>query len=131
MKRKPELGSLLLVHWDESEARDLAAVLRKHGWTVSLWNQTLKLGDIKKTPPTAVVISLRRLPSHGREVADALWYTKWGRAIPIVFFDGASEKVVAIRQRFSAAHYTAWDGLPAVLSTIASGGGPTTKGRAS
>lgn len=93
------------------------------GWAVSLWNPALKLGDIKKSPPTAVVISLRRLPSHGREVADALWYTKWGRAIPIVFFDGAFEKVDAIRKKFPAAHHTTWDELPAVLSQIASAGG--------
>jgi hypothetical protein len=82
MRSTKKLGSVLLVHWDESEARNLAAGLREYGWKVALWKPTMKLGDIKKSPPTAVVISLRRLPSHGREVADALWYSKWGRMIP-------------------------------------------------
>lgn len=123
MNRTQKLGKLLLVHWDESEACDLASALRGLGWTVSLWNPALKLGDIKKSAPTAVVISLRRLPSHGREVADALWGTKWGRMIPIVFFDGASDKVDAIRRKFPAAHHTTWDELPVVLSQIASAGG--------
>lgn len=43
--------------------------------------------------------------------------------IPIVFFDGASEKVDVIREKFPAAHHTTWDGLPAVLSQVASAGG--------
>ena len=32
---------------------------------------------------------------HGREVADALRSTKWGRAIPLIFLDGESVKVDA------------------------------------
>lgn len=118
--KKPD--SVLLVHWDDTEARKLAAALREHGWKVALWKPTLKMSDIKKHPPTAVVISLRRLPSHGREVADALWYSKWGRMIPIVFFDGVPDKVSAIRKRFPAAHYTAWESLPDVLGRIVAGG---------
>jgi len=122
MSSTKRLGSVLLVHWDEPEARDLATGLREHGWKVALWKPTMKLGDIRKSPPAAVVISLRRLPSHGREVADALWYSKWGRMIPIVFFDGVPDKVGAIRKKFPAAHYTAWESLPDVLGGIVAGG---------
>jgi len=96
MSSTKELGNVLLVHWHESEARNLAAGVREHGWNAALWKPTTKLGDIKKSPPTAVVISLRRLPFHGREVADALWYSSWRRTIPIVFFDGAPDKANAI-----------------------------------
>ena len=123
MTRKQKIGKLLLVHWDESEARDLASALRVQGWTVSLWNPALKPSAIKQNPPTAVVISLRRLPSHGREVADAMWYTKWGRTIPIAFFDGGADKVEAIRNKFPAAHCTSWEELPRVLREIATAGG--------
>jgi hypothetical protein len=42
--------------------------------------------------------------------------------IPIVFFDGAPDKVGAIRKKFPAAHYTAWESLPDVLGRIAAGG---------
>uniref|UniRef100_A0A832I275 Response regulatory domain-containing protein n=1 Tax=Eiseniibacteriota bacterium TaxID=2212470 RepID=A0A832I275_UNCEI len=115
-KRHP--GTLLLVHWNEPEARALAADLRGQGWRVSLWTPTLKLSDLKTRPPAAVVISLRRLPSHGREVADALWYTKWGRAIPIVFFDGPPDKTGALREKFPAASFTTWEKLPAALEGL-------------
>ena len=83
MNRKKTLGNLVFVHWDAGEAEELARALRTAGWQVKVGNFELK--DLKAKPPAAVVISLRRLPSHGREIADALWYTKWGRAIPIVF----------------------------------------------
>ncbi len=116
---KQERGTVLLVHWDEAEARALAASLRGNGWRVALWKPTLKLSDIKKNPPTAVAISLRRLPSHGREVADALWYTKWGRAIPIAFFDGTPDKESDLRKKFPAASFTTWERLPAELQRLA------------
>lgn len=116
MARKKTRGDLVLVHWDATEAKELAAPFREDGWQVKVGNFELK--DLKAKPPVAVLISLRRLPSHGREVADALWYTKWGRAIPIVFFDGASDKVEATRKRFPAAQFTTWEELPTLLPQL-------------
>jgi hypothetical protein len=113
MGRKKTLGELVLLHWDADEAQELAAPLRAAGWQVNTGSFELK--ELKANPPAAVVISLRRLPSHGREVADALWYTKWGRAIPIVFFDGAPDKVEATRKKFPDAQFTTWEELPSVL----------------
>lgn len=113
MRRKNSLGDVVLVHWDDKEAEQLAAPLRAKGWRVKVGNFELK--ELKAAPPRAVLISLRRLPSHGREVADALWYTKWGRAIPIIFFDGVSEKVEATRKKFPTAQFTTWEDLPSLL----------------
>ena len=113
MDGKKTLGDLVLVHWDADEAEELAAPLRAAGWRVKVGNFELK--ELKANPPVAVMISLRRLPSHGREVADALWYTNWGRAIPIVFFDGAPNKVEATRTRFPGAQFTTWEQLPSLL----------------
>jgi len=117
MGRKPILGEVALVHWDAVEAAELAAELRDAGWRVKTGLGELKA--VKANPPVAVVISLRRLPSHGREVADALWYTKWGRAIPIVFFDGQPDKVEATRSKFPDAQFVNWADVPAVLRKIA------------
>lgn len=111
--RQASLGELVLVHWDSAEAEEMASSLRKAGWRVRIGSAELK--ELKANPPVAVTISLRRLPSHGREVADAIWYTKWGRAIPIVFFDGAPDKVAATREKFPAARFTSWEELPVVL----------------
>jgi hypothetical protein len=117
MARKQTKRDIVLVHWDAEEAEALAAPLRADGWQVRLGN--FKLKDLKTKPPVAVLISLRRLPSHGREVADAIWYTKWGRAIPIVFFDGAPDKVEATRKRFPAAQFATWEELPGLLPLLA------------
>jgi hypothetical protein len=68
----------------------------------------------------AVVINLNRLPSHGREVATALRGSKSTRHIPIVFVEGAPEKVEPIRQLLPDAVYTTWPKLPAVLGKLKS-----------
>lgn len=117
MAREKRKGYLVLVHWDEEEAKELAAPLRADGWLVKLGN--FKLKDLKVNPPVALLISLRRLPSHGREVADALWYTKLGRAIPIIFFDGETDKVEATKSKFPDAQFVTWIEVPAVLRKIA------------
>ena len=116
MGKKRTLGQVMLVHWESTEAEQLAVSLRAVGWQVKVGNFELK--DLKANPPVAVLISLRRLPSHGREVADAIWYTKWGREIPIVFFDGAQDKIEATRTRFPAAKFTTWDELPDLLQQL-------------
>jgi hypothetical protein len=116
MTRKKRRGYVVLVHWNADEAKELAVPLEADGWQVQLGNIQLK--ELKAYPPAAVLISLRRLPSHGREVADALWYTKWGRAIPIVFFDGAPDKVEATRKRFPAAQFATWEELPTLLPQL-------------
>jgi hypothetical protein len=66
----------------------------------------------------AVVINLNRLPSHGREVAIAMRGAKSTRHIPIVFVEGAPEKVADIRQVLPDAVYTTWAKLPAALKKL-------------
>lgn len=107
----------MLVHWDAAEAKEMAASLRSAGWQVRIGCPELR--ELKEKPPTAVVISLQRLPSHGREVAGAIWYTKWGREIPIVFTDGEAEKVQATREKFPDAKFSTWRGLHGVLAKVA------------
>lgn len=109
MSGKKTKGDVVLIHWNADEAKELAAPLRADGWRVKLGLPEMK--DLKSKPPDAVLISLRRLPSHGREVADAIWYTKWGREIPIIFFDGEAEKVEATKKRFPAAIFSSWETL--------------------
>jgi hypothetical protein len=111
---------LYLIHWNSTEAEQLADDLRARGWDVFAVHDSdwLDLKTLKQSPPHAVAISLRRLPLHGRAIADALWNTKWGRQIPIAFFDGAEDKVAATRQKFPAAIYTSWEVLPALLERL-------------
>ena len=55
--------------------------------------------------PDAVVISLDRLPSHGRAVAEWFWEAKSRRGIPIVFEGGKPDKVAAASEKFPEARF--------------------------
>lgn len=98
---------VVLVHWHADEAEALAAPLREGGHPVRVVSGSWAggLSWLRDDPPRAMVISLRRLPSHGREVAAALTSTRWGRRIPLVFLDTPEEKQSAFREQFPGAAF--------------------------
>ena len=85
MKRR-----LFLVHWNHSEAQSMAANLDSYGWQVEIETEDggRAFSTIKASNPSCVVISLARLPSHGRQTAMALRAAAVTRHIPILFVDG-------------------------------------------
>jgi hypothetical protein len=114
------VADLFYVHWDETEARQHAAELSAAGHAVRAHARAgdpVRFGDWL---PDVVVISLDRLPSHGRAVAEWLWQAKKRQSVPLVFVGGAAEKVEAMRERFPAAVYCAREQL---LATVAAIGG--------
>jgi hypothetical protein len=66
----------------------------------------------------AFIINLNRLPSHGREQATAMRGSKSTRHIPIVFVEGAPEKVTPIRELLPDAVYTTWPRLASTLKRL-------------
>jgi hypothetical protein len=109
---------IYLVHWHQAEVEERARELRELGHDVRVqWSQEdfQKWGDYL---PNAVVISLDRLPSHGREVAAWVWEAKKRQTIPIVFAGGAADKVKATREKFPKATFCEWSALAAVLEKI-------------
>ena len=97
-----------LVHWNQTEADARAAELTAAGHAVRAhWSseQEYRWGD---DLPDAVVISLDRLPSHGRAVAGWVWAAKKRRHIPIVFVGGAADKAQTTRDKFPDAVFCAW-----------------------
>lgn len=105
-----------LVHWNETEAKERAARLRAAGYQA----EYARFGPgafrkLRARRPAAVVIDLGRLPSHGRAVACELRAAKATRALPLVFVDGAKEKVAAIREILPDAVYTTWRGIRGAL----------------
>jgi len=98
-----------VVHWKDSEAEPLLQACRDCGFEVEYTAKDLPLiaRAIRTTMPDALVIDLTRLPSHGRELALAIRSRKYSRGIPIVFVDGAPEKVEAIRRLLPDAVYAA------------------------
>lgn len=113
-------GVIILVHWHADQAKVLSSELRSNGWEVhaETGSGLLRMKAIRESLPVAAVVSLRRLPSHGREWAGALQYAGWGRAIPLIFVDGVADKVAATQKKFPDAHYCSWEELPAFLDTL-------------
>ena len=102
------MAQLLYIHWHADEASALAEPLRAAGHDVRVEHSAAALGSLatlRDDPPVAVVISLRRLVSHGREIADAFRSAAWASEIPIVFVAGDPKKVAATRRRFPEARY--------------------------
>lgn len=113
--------TLVLVHWHPSEARALSAQLDAAGWEVFAehGDGALTLRHVKELAPVAAVVFLRRIPSHGRAWAGALQAVSWGRAIPLIFVDGAADKVATTRGSFPDASYCSWEQLLGLLDTVA------------
>lgn len=99
---------IYFVHWKQEEAEARAAELTAAGhevrahWTpgkFETWGQYL---------PDVVVISLERLPSHGRSVAEWIGEAKKRQHIPILFTGGTPDKVKTTREKFPKAIYCDW-----------------------
>jgi hypothetical protein len=108
-------GEVLLVHWHEEEAATIAKELKAAGVKKVRLGVPKKMSELRALAPKAILVSLRRLPSHGREVVDALWSTKWGREIPVVFFDGEPGKVEKLKEKFPAARFVTFEDVSKVL----------------
>ena len=65
--------------------------------------------QMKQQPPDVFIIDLERLPSQGRDVALGLRHTKSSRFTPIIFVEGADDKVAQVREQLPDAVYTHWD----------------------
>ena len=111
------MARVFLFHWNEAEARERAARLARfgHDAVIPRFASGADFKAIAAHPPDAFVIDLSRLPSHGREVAAALRERKATRTVPIVFVDGAPEKIDRIRALLPDAVYTDWKRLRGAL----------------
>ena len=78
---------------------ELAIVLEDAGFLVdaSPLDQTA-LKAIAKKPPDAVVIDLGRLPAQGRDVGVMLRTRVSSRNVPLIFVDGAEDKIKRTRE---------------------------------
>ena len=99
------MARISYVHWNESEALQRIAPMSNAGHDVRAHFSTQSSPRLKDGLPDLVVISLDRLPSHGRAVAEWFRESKSRRHIPIVFEGGKPDKVAVARERFREAHF--------------------------
>jgi len=112
------MARVRLFHWKAEESAAFTEPLRVAGHTVAYDEKIVPglFSRIRQSPPDAFVIVLSRLPSQGREAATFLRGSPATRHLPIVFVDGAPEKVAAIRQLIPDAVYTTRERMTAALA---------------
>ncbi|MBI3319506.1 MAG: hypothetical protein HYZ89_02835 [Candidatus Omnitrophica bacterium] len=122
------MAKIFLLHWHEAEAKERASGLRSAGHDVLLHWSTESSPPLKDVLPDIAVISLDRLPSHGRAVAEWLWEAKKRQHIPIIFAGGEPSKVDATRVRFPKAVYCSTASMVGAVAKLtrprSSSGGP-------
>lgn len=115
------MARVFYVHWNADEAAETAAGLRASGHEVHVESASGEAAwkAIREVAPDVLVVSLDRLPSHGRQVASAVRQTKAGRAIRLVFIGGEPAKSAATREAFPDAEFCPPDALSRLLATAA------------
>jgi CheY-like chemotaxis protein len=96
-----------LLHWNAAEASPTEDILRCAGFQVDFdpaFTSAL-MRKWREDPPSAFVIDLSRLPAQGREIAIALRQSPKTRHVPIVFCEGAPDKVKLTRDLLPDATY--------------------------
>ena len=98
---------VVLIHWNAAEAPGRVERLHRAGFAVEflLPQGGKSFAGIRANPPSVLVIDLGRLPSHGRAVAIFFRQQKVTRYVPLVFVDGALEKISATRKLLPDAVY--------------------------
>jgi len=109
-----------LVHWNEEEVPERARRLERLGCEVEATVPGTSIGirELTARPPSAFVIDLSRLPSHGREVARAVRQSKALRVVPILFVDGKPDKVAEAEAEFPDACFSSWEEAGAALADV-------------
>jgi hypothetical protein len=106
------MARLRLIHWQAAEAEERAGLLRQEGHEVEAGPiDPAGLRAVREEPPAAFVISLDRIPSHGRDVGLGLRSFVATRRVPLVFVGGAAEKVTGVRDLLPDATFTTWERL--------------------
>lgn len=111
------MARVFFLHWNKDEALELVRPLRAAGHDVTLHYDTSK-GVKPKTMPDVLVVSLARLPSHGRAVAEWFWEAKSRQSIPIIFVGGEPSKVAVVRAKFPEAGYCGTDEVTNAVALV-------------
>jgi len=123
---KAQSARVALIHWNAQEGKHLAEIVRKAGLEVSLHSadRPAIMRSFRAKPPAAIVISLDRLPSQGRDAAIVLRSSKATRMVPIIFAGGEREKVEGIRRTLPDAAYATWHNVAQLLKRVVAAAPP-------
>ncbi len=111
------MAQIFYVHWNRAESDAQTAALQTAGHTV-ICHATARKPPKLSRPPDVFVISLARLPSHGRAVAKWCQGSQQRRAIPLAFVGGSADQVAATRKQFPDAICCTPQELPSYLPSV-------------
>ena len=113
------MARVLLVHWNEDEAKERSVRLSKAGVEVAgiAWTGGGVTKALKRCAPVgAIVISLERLPSYGRIIGEFLRQTKSARSLPLIYIECPDPgKVEKVKASLPDAQFTNWKGIAAAV----------------
>jgi hypothetical protein len=109
---------IFYVHWNEQELQQRISSLLAAGYDVGYHWQAATKPTVREFEPDVVVVSLDRLPSHGRRFAEWFWEAKKRQKIPIVFVGGEPEKAAVAKKQFPNASFRTIEETPKVLNRI-------------
>jgi len=115
------MDRVVLIHWKAQEAEQRIQDLARAGYETELAMPYGGRGleSLSTRPPSALLVDLSRLPSHGREIASWVRRRKATRHIPIVFVGGEPQKVRSVRELLPDAAFTEWRRVaPAIRKAI-------------
>ncbi len=109
-----------LIHWNAAEAAEKGARLASAGHRVIHQPPRSAADAVPRSGerPDVVVIDLSRSPARGRYIAMELRARQASCDIPIIFLDGAPEKVAQALEFVPAALSTTTDRLPATIASV-------------
>jgi CheY-like chemotaxis protein len=103
------MARIRIVHGPKGEPGPGADRLRTAGHDVEAGGMTpAVLKELRAAPPDAIVLDLDRGFSFGRDFAMWLRQAKATRSIPIVFVEGAADKLERLRAQLPDATFTSW-----------------------
>ena len=112
------MKKVFYLHWNEKELEERLKPLAKLPVEISShWNKD-ELVKFTESLPDIFVVSLDRLPSHGRQYVQWLWEAKKRQHIPVIFVDGEPGKIEETKTKFPTAHYTTSERLVTVIKSF-------------
>jgi DNA-binding response OmpR family regulator len=110
-----------VVHWQHDEVASFSEPIRDAGWRVDTAHDDPHgaADRIARARPDVVVLSLRRDPDAGLELARILATTGADQDVPVLLtVDGDDETVAGVRQHLPTATAVTWPDLPATLAAL-------------
>ena len=116
------MTSLFYIHFNEAELTERLQQLAGTKLQLSGHWSTEEVAKLNEKLPDILVVSLDRLPSHGRQYVQWLWEAKKRQHIPVIFVDGKPDKIETTKAKFPRALYCSSAELPVIINKLAKKG---------